>query len=70
MREKVSCDMFRDFGVPAPMTAFYEMWIDYGEGPVYFDLYTAVEVVFETTLNKQFGSNSGNCYKPDGDGAA
>jgi spore coat protein H len=70
MREKVGCDVFRNFGVPAPQTAFYEMYIDYGDGPVYFGLYTAVEVVFETMLTSQFGSNSGNCYKPDGDGAA
>lgn len=70
IREKVACDLFREFGVPAPETAFYEMWIDYGDGPVYFGLYTAVEMAFETTLEHQFGSNTGNCYKPDGDGAA
>ena len=27
------------------------------------------EVVFDTMLEKIFGSNTGNCYKPDGDGA-
>mgnify|MGYP000474395057 CR=1 FL=1 len=70
MREKVACDLFREFGVPAPHTAYYEMYIDYGEGPVHYGLYTAVEVAFETMLEKQFGSNTGNCYKPDGDGAA
>jgi hypothetical protein len=70
LREKVGCDLFREFGVPAPQTAFYEMYIDYGDGPVYFGLYTALEVVFETLLNKQFGSESGNCYKPDGTGAS
>lgn len=70
MREKVGCDVFRNFGVPAPQTAFYEMYVDYGDGPVYFGLYTAVEVVFETMLTSQFGSNTGNCYKPDGDGAS
>lgn len=70
LREKVGCDLFREFGVPAAQTAFYEMYIDYGDGPVYFGLYTALEVVFETMLNKQFGSESGNCYKPDGTGAS
>ncbi len=69
MREKVGCDLFREFGVPAPYSAFYELYIDYGDGPVYFGLYTAVEVVFETMLNKQFGNESGNCYKPEDDGA-
>ncbi len=70
IREKMGCDIFRDFGVPAPKAAFYEMYIDYGDGPVYFGLYTGVEVVFETMLASQFNSNTGNCYKPDGDGAA
>ena len=70
LREKMGCDMFREFGVPAPSSAFYELYIDYGDGPVYFGLYTAVEVVFETMLSDQFGSDYGNCYKPDGTGAA
>lgn len=70
MREKVAADLFREFGVAAPQTAFYELYIDYGEGPVYFGLYTFVEVVFDAMLASQFGSNAGNCYKPDGDGAA
>ncbi len=70
LREKIGCDIFREFGVPAPQTSFYELYIDYGDGPVYFGLYTALEVVFETMLTKQFGSESGNCYKPDGTGAS
>lgn len=70
LREKYACDLFREFGVPAPYTAFYEMYIDYGDGPVYFGLYTGLEVVFETVLEKQFGSNSGNCYKPEDEGAS
>ncbi len=69
MREKVACDLFREFNVPAPYSAFYEMYIDYGDGPVYFGLYTGLEVVFETLLEKQFSSNSGNCYKPEDEGA-
>ncbi len=69
LREKYACDLFREFGVPAPFSAFYELYIDYGDGPVYFGLYTVLEVVFETVLDKQFGSHSGNCYKPENDGA-
>lgn len=70
LHEKVAADVFRDFGVPAPQTAFYRIYIDYGDGPVYFGLYTMVEVVFDTPfLNREFGNTSGNCYKPDGDGA-
>lgn len=70
MREKTATDLFREFGVAAPHSAFYELYVDYGEGPVYFGLYTFVEVIFDKMLASQFGSNAGNCYKPDGNGAA
>ena len=70
MREKMATDLFREFGVPAPQTAFYEVWVDEGDGiPKYYGLYTMVEVVFDSMLEEMFGSNTGNCYKPDGDGA-
>jgi len=70
MREKTATDLFREFGIAAPHSAFYELYVDYGEGPVYFGLYTFVEVIFDKMLASQFGSNAGNCYKPDGNGAA
>ena len=38
LREKVTHDVFREAGVPAPHTAFYRLYIDYGEGPTYFGL--------------------------------
>ena len=69
MREKTANHLFTESGVPSPSAAFYEMYIDYGEGPIYFGLYTAVEIVFETMLEKEFGSDTGNCYKPEDDGA-
>ncbi|OFZ65162.1 MAG: hypothetical protein A3D92_19305 [Bacteroidetes bacterium RIFCSPHIGHO2_02_FULL_44_7] len=70
IREKVAADVFREFGVPAPRTAFYRVYIDHGTGPIYFGLYTMVEVIFdEAMLNSQFGNSGGNCYKPDGNGA-
>lgn len=70
LHEKVAADVFREFGVPAPHTAFYRIYIDHGDGPVYFGLYTMVEVVFDRPmLNGQFSDASGNCYKPDSDGA-
>lgn len=70
MREKVASDLFRDFGVPCARSVFCEIYIDFGEGPVYFGLYTVLEVVFDSAIKNEFGSNSGNCYKPDGDGAS
>lgn len=71
MRDKSASDLFRDFGVPAVQTAFYEIWIDQGNGnPEYYGVYTMNEVVFDSFLSDYFGSETGNCYKPDGDGAA
>ncbi|MBL4703627.1 MAG: CotH kinase family protein [Flavobacteriales bacterium] len=68
IREKVTADIFRDFGVPAPRTSFVRVYIDFGDGATYFGLYTIVEVIFDTMIETQFTSG-GTCYKPDGDGA-
>ncbi|MBN2389841.1 MAG: CotH kinase family protein [Anaerolineae bacterium] len=75
LREKVTADIFREASVPAAQTAFYEVYIDYGDGPVYFGLYTAVEVVDDTVIETQFDDDDGNvagdgnAYKPSGNGA-
>lgn len=69
LREKVAADIFRDFGVPSAHTAFYEVYVDYGDGPVYFGLYTMVEAVEDTVIKEQFESDEGNLYKPEGTGA-
>lgn len=70
IREKAASDLFRDFGVPAVRTAFYEVYIDKGSGEEYYGVYTLCEVVFDTFLENYFGSESGNCYKPEDDGAS
>ena len=69
MREKVAADIFREAGVPAAQTAYYQVYVDYGEGSVYFGLYTMVEVVDDTLIETQFEDGSGNVYKPSGAGA-
>ncbi|MFT7377840.1 MAG: spore coat protein H [Sphingobacteriales bacterium] len=70
IREKTADDLFRDFGVPAVHTAYYEVYINKGDGPEYFGIYTMCEMVFDTFLEDYFGSNTGNCYKPEEDGAS
>ncbi len=69
LREKVGQDLFREAGVPAPYTAFYRVHIDFGEGPVYFGLYTMTEIPDDPMLETQFGGDGGNLYKPVGIGA-
>jgi spore coat protein H len=65
IREKVVADLFRDAGVPAPRTAFYRLYVDYGEGATYFGLYTMVEIPDDPMLAQQFSDSSGNLYKPE-----
>ena len=69
LHEKVASDIFRNSGLKAPQTAYYAIYLDYGDGPVYFGLYTGVEIVEDTMLDNQFGSGDGNCYKPEGNAA-
>ena len=70
LREKVAGDVFRNAGLVGPHTAFYALYVDFGEGPVYFGVYTVVEEVDDTVLDTQFSDDDGNLYKPDGDGAS
>lgn len=69
LREKVTADIFREFGVPSANTAFYEVYVDYGEGSTYLGLYAMVELVEDTVIDEQFSDNDGNLYKPEGTGA-
>ncbi|SFA81473.1 CotH kinase family protein [Algoriphagus aquimarinus] len=70
LREKVAADIFRNVGLVSSHTAIYEVYVDHGDGPVYFGVYTIVEEVDDTVIDSQFSDNDGNLYKPDGDGAS
>ncbi len=70
LREKVATDVFRNAGLVASHTAFYTVYVDYGDGPQYFGVYTMVEEVDDTVLDEQFSDDDGNLYKPDGDAAS
>ena len=70
LREKIATDIFRNSGLAASHAAFYTLYIDYGDGPKYFGLYTLVEEVDGSVLDTQFSSDNGNLYKPDGDAAS
>lgn len=70
LREKVAGDVFRNAGLAASHTAFYAVYLDKGDGPEYFGLYTLTEEVDDTVIDTQFSSDKGNLYKPDGDAAS
>ena len=70
LREKVAADIFANAGVPVSHTAFYTLYVDHGNGPEYFGLYTLVEEVDREVLDTQFSSDDGNLYKPEDFGAS
>lgn len=68
LRETLTYDLMRDAGLVAGKTAFYEVVLDYGEGPVNLGIYTVVEVVDDTVVETAFGDDDGNIYEGDGSG--
>jgi len=69
LREKVAADVFAKAGLAVSHTAFYTLYVDHGNGPEYFGLYTLVEEVDGEVLDTQFSSDDGNLYKPEEAGA-
>jgi spore coat protein H len=67
-REKVMTDLFRAGGLAASHTSFCAVYVDRGDGPEYFGLYTLVEEVDDTLIETQF-EDGGNLYQPDGTAA-
>ena len=69
IRDKLAADIFRQAGVPAAHSTFIRVYVDHGEGPQYFGLYTMIEDPSDEMLDHQFSDGSGNLYKPEGQGA-
>lgn len=59
IREKVTADIFRMAGIPAAQTAFYKVYIDFGEGLKYCGVYTMLETIEDEMLKAQFGEDKG-----------
>ena len=70
LREKVAAEVFANAGLAVSHTAFYTLYVDHGNGPEYFGLYTLVEEVDGPVIDTNFASDDGNLYKPEGDGAS
>jgi hypothetical protein len=67
IRDVLASETFLEAGVEAARAAFCEVYIDAGdgEGSVYWGLYAMIEDPSDQMLAEQFGSDSGNLYKPD-----
>ena len=66
MRDVISADLLADAGLVAAETAYYEVIMDYGDGPVSLGLYVMIEVIDDTVIDRFFADNSGNIYEGDG----
>lgn len=65
IREKITADIFRMGGIPAPQTAFYRVYVDIGAGLKYWGVYCSVEVPDDNMIKNQLSEESGNTYKPE-----
>jgi hypothetical protein len=70
LREKLAADVFKNAGLAVSHTSFYTLYVDHGNGPEYFGLYTLVEEVDNTVIDTQFSSDNGNLYKPEDYGSS
>ncbi|HVK76059.1 MAG TPA: CotH kinase family protein [Kofleriaceae bacterium] len=69
VREKVAAEVFAEAGLPVPLTAFYRVYIDHGDGPQYAGVYVVREVPSDKAfLRRATGSDTGNLYKPEAPG--
>lgn len=70
MRETVTYDLLENAGLVAANTAFYEVSIDHGAGVESLGIYTMIEVIDDTVVQRAFEDDSGNIYEADGQGAS
>ena len=67
IRDVLASETFLEAGVEAARATFCRVYIDVndGNGAVYWGLYSMIEDPSDQMLEEQFGSDSGNLYKPD-----
>ena len=70
LRDAATYDILEAAGLPASETAWYEVILDYGEGQQSLGLYTLIEVIDDTVIEREFGGDDGNIYEADGSAAS
>ncbi len=68
VRAPLAYSVMQEAGLIAPETAWYELFVDYGEGPISFGVYTVIEVIDDTVIDTALGGDDGNIYEGDGTG--
>jgi spore coat protein H len=67
IREVLASEILRDGGVPVARASFARVYVDTGDGPVYWGLYTLLEDPDDPALQTaQFGERGGNLYEASG----
>lgn len=69
VRDKLMSETLRSSGIPAAKGTFARIYVDVGEGPVYWGLYTMFEDPTNALLDDWFGGDDGTMYEGDGDAA-
>jgi spore coat protein H len=70
MRDALTASLLDEAGLIAARTAYYEIFLDYGQGQVNLGLYVAIEVIDDTVITRALGDDSGNIYEGDGPGTS
>lgn len=61
IREMLGYELFKEMGLPTPRAAFVDLYVNH----THLGVYTQVEAVDKTFLNRNFANPDGNLYKPE-----
>jgi len=61
LREVLAYELFEQMDVPTPRASFVDLWVN----DTHLGLYTMVEAIDKSFLNRHFTENTGNLYKPE-----
>jgi spore coat protein CotH len=61
IREVLAYELFEQMDIPAPRCSFVDLWVN----DTHLGLYTMVEAIDKSFLNRHFTDNNGNLYKPE-----
>lgn len=70
LRDVLAYDLFREAGLAAPQAAHYNITVLTGPHRISLGMYTAIEVIDDTVVERHFGDDSGNIYEGDGPAAS
>jgi spore coat protein CotH len=61
IRETLAYELYEQMDIPTPRTSFVDLWVN----DLHLGVYTMVEQVDQTFINRNFDDTNGNLYKPE-----